>query len=234
MTLDIAAFGRVSEGGRANADRLLFDGGIQANGNVASEVGVNSVKQIEGGVKWRNQNTSLVATLFHATTKVTDQDITDVSNPVTSEIFEAKGLELEGSYYRGRFSLRSGLTYTLGEVTRNDKLPERVGNPVNQRLIFQFSPAWYGNQYIIGLNVIGSSSVPFNGGIEAPAYAQVNGFIDYAFDDNLKLVVTGNNLFNAKGITELPNSNAGVTENGVNTGRSINGRSIETRLAFTF
>lgn len=234
ITPDLAVFARVSEGGRANAERVLFGGGINADGSIAQDVAVNTVKQAEAGVKWRSNHASVFATLFHATTKVTDQDVTSTTNRFTSKVYEANGLELEGSYFLDRFSLRGGLTYTLGKVVKNDKEPEKVGQQVNQRLMYQLTPAWHAFNYSIGLNIIGTSRVPFEGGISAPSYTQVNGFADYRFDKNLKLVVTANNIFNTIGITELPNASAGITANGVNTGRSINGRSINATLVYTY
>jgi hypothetical protein len=38
--------------------------------------------------------------------------------------------------------------------------------------------------------------------------------------------LTGNNIFDRIGITEIPNGGAGVTAHGANTARSINGRTF--------
>ncbi len=48
LTPNLALFARVSEGGRANAERMLFGGGIRPDGSIASKVAVNKVQQVEG------------------------------------------------------------------------------------------------------------------------------------------------------------------------------------------
>jgi hypothetical protein len=120
LNSNLAVFARVSEGGRANAERLLFGGGIRPDGSIAKEVAINKVKQLEGGVKWRSErfSFSLFATAFHATTAETNQNITSVPGRFTRRKFAASGLELEGSYRRGPYSLIGGLTYTHGKIYR--------------------------------------------------------------------------------------------------------------------
>jgi outer membrane receptor protein involved in Fe transport len=231
MTPDLALFARISRGGRANAERVLFGGGIRPDGSIAEEVAVNTVKQVEAGLKWRSGQASLLATLFHATTKVTDQDITSTTTRFVSRVYDANGLELEGAYDAGRFSVRLGLTYTRGKISRDEITPQNVGQQINPRTMFQIAPAWRWNALRVGANVIGTSSFPFvGGGIANPGFVQVNVFATYALNPKLTLSLTGNNVFNAIGITEIPNGGAGVTATGANTARSINGRTFIVSL----
>lgn len=235
LSPDWAVFGRVSRGGRANAERMLFGGGINPNGNISKDVAVNTVKQVEGGIKWRSQHASLFATLFHATTTVTDQDITSVTNRFTSRVYEADGLELEGSYFIDRFSLYGGLTYTHGKVARDDKNPQNNGDQINPRFMYQFTPSYRIGKLDFGLNVIGLSRFPSVGvGLDNPGYVQVNGFLNYALEKGWSLSLSGNNLFNRMGITEIPNAGAGVPSTGATTARSINGRTINAALIYSF
>ncbi|GBG14146.1 TonB-dependent receptor [Novimethylophilus kurashikiensis] len=232
---DLAVFGRISRGGRANAERVLFGGGIHADGSIAKEVAVNSVKQVEGGIKWRSSRASLFATLFHATTSVTDQDITSIVNRFTSSEYEADGLELEGSYNLHGFHLFGGLTYTHGTVTRADKNPQSVGYQINPRFMYQLTPAYHIGKLDFGLNFIGLSKFPSVGyGLDNPGYVQVNGFLNYVLEKGWSLSLSGNNLFNRIGITEIPNAGAGVPSTGATTARSINGRTINAALIYSF
>jgi outer membrane receptor protein involved in Fe transport len=227
MTPDLALFARISKGGRANAERVLFGGGIRTDGSIAKQVAVNTVKQYEGGLKWRAGDVSLLATLFHATTKVTDQDITSTTTRFVSRVYDARGLELEGAYDAGDFSLRLGLTYTRGKISRDEITPRNVGQQINPRYMVQLTPAYRWKALRVGVNVIGTSSFPFvGGGLANPGFVQVNAFASYALHRRLTVSLTGNNIFDRIGITEIPNGGAGVTAHGANTARSINGRTF--------
>ncbi len=227
-------FARVSEGGRANADRLLFGGGIRPDGGVASRVAINRVQQIEGGLKWRGRYTRLFATLFQARTTVTDQDITSVAGRFTDRSFRARGIELEASWYRGGFSASGGLTYTLGKVTRDDIDPANVGNQINPHRVYQFTLSHQAERFGIGVNVIGTSEHPHGDGFVLPAFTQVNAFATWRPLRDLTLSLNGHNLFDEIGLTEAPNDAAGVTADGLNTARSINGRSLSLTLRHDF
>lgn len=234
LSRELAVFARVSEGGRANADRLLFGGGIRPDGSVASRVAINRVQQIEGGLKWRGRYTRLFATLFQARTKVTDQDITSVTSRFTDRSFRARGIELEAAWYRGGFSAAGGLTYTLGKVTRDDIAPGNVGDQINPHLIYQFTLAHDTERVGVGVNLIGTSKHPHGDGFVLPAFTQVNAFAAWRPARNLSLTLTGHNLFDTIGLTEAPNDTGGVTADGLNTARSINGRSLTVTLRHDF
>ncbi|HJV60384.1 MAG TPA: TonB-dependent receptor [Albitalea sp.] len=230
-TPDLALFARISQGGRANAERVLFGGGIRPDGSIAKEVAVNVVRQVEGGLKWRAGGATLLATLFHATTKVTDQDITSTTVRFVSRLYEAQGLELEGDYDSGAFSLRAGLTYTRGKIARDEITPGNVGQQINPRTMAQLAPAYRWKAWQLGLNVIGTSAFPFvGGGLANPGFVQVNAFASHALSARTTLSLVANNVFDTMGITEIPNGGAGVTATGANTARSINGRTVMLSL----
>ncbi|HJV67534.1 TonB-dependent receptor [Ideonella sp.] len=233
LTPDLALFARASKGGRHNAERVLFGGGIRADGSIAKEIAVNTVTQYEGGVKWRRGNASVFATLFHATTQVTDQDITSTTERFSSREYEADGLELEGAWDTGDFSLRGGLTYTRGKIAADQITPLRVGEQINPKFMAQLAPSYRWGRARLGLNIIGLTAFPSTrGGLANPGFVQVNAFAGYAFDKQWTLSITGNNLFDRVGITEIPNASGGVTANGVNTARSVDGRTILATLAY--
>jgi outer membrane receptor protein involved in Fe transport len=234
LNKNLALFARVSEGGRANADRLLFGGGIRPDGGIDSKVAVNKVQQVEGGVKWRGDDFSVFATLFHATTEEVNQDITAGSGMYrfTNRNFEAQGVELETAYYWGDFSLNGGVTYTHSRIVNDEINPAHVGDPISPEVIYQFTPAYRIKQANVGLNFIGNSDAPA-GKLVTPAYIQVNAFVGYELVKGLWLSVNGNNLFDTIGLTEISNSD-GISVNGLNAARSINGRTVIASVRYSF
>ena len=227
----LALFARASKGARANAERVLFGGGIRADGSIAKDIAVNAVRQYEGGVKWRGEHASLFATLFKATTKVTDQDITSVAARFVSRTYEAHGLELEGAYAAGGFDVYAGLTYTRGRIASDQITPDQVGQQVNPRFMAQLSPSYRTGPLVLRLSLIGTSAFPSTrNALANPGFVQVNAFASLSLDQNWTLSATGNNIFNRIGITEIPNASGGVTANGANTARSINGRTVLVSL----
>lgn len=234
LTPDLALFARVSEGGRANATRLLFGGGIRPDGSVAEEVAVNEVRQIEGGAKWRGERFSLFGTLFYAITKVTDQDITSVSSRFTDREFDAKGVELEAEYRLGGFGLNGGLTLTDARISEDEITPENVDQQINPRAIYQLTATYQTEKLDAGLNAIGTSESPVDRGLDMPAFIQVNAFVSYELVEGFRLAFRANNLGNTIGLTEVPDGAAGITPSGLNTGRSITGRTLEVALSYSF
>lgn len=232
LTKNWSVFARVAEGGRANADRLLFGGGIEPGGGVNERVAINKVRQIEGGAKWQGGRARALATLFFATTKVTDQNITSVVERFTDRSFEAKGIELQWDYnFMNGFSVYGGLTYTQGEVTEDEITPSNVGKPVNPDLVYQLTVAYAGRKWGGGLNVIGTTENPL-GALSTPAFVQVNAFASYQLAKGLSIGVIANNVFDTIGLTEIPNPN--LTTTGVTTARSINGRTVSLVLKYAF
>ena len=231
---NLALFARVSEGGRANAERMLFGGGIRADGSIASKVAVNKVQQYEGGVKWRGDDFSVFATLFHVSTAEVNQDITAGSGAYrfTNRNFEAQGVELETAYYLGDFSLNGGVTYTRSKIVKDEITPANVGDPISPLFIYQFTPVYQIKHFNAGLNFIGNSDAPV-GKLVTPGYIQVNAFAGYELVKGLWLSVNGNNLFDTIGLTEISNS-GGISANGLNAARSINGRTILATLKYSF
>lgn len=228
---NVAFFVRASRGGRANAERVLFGGGIRADGSIAKEVAVNTVTQYEGGIKWNGDKASVFATLFRATTKVTDQDITSTTARFVSRTYEAQGLELESAFAAGPVDVHAGVTYTRAWIASDQITPDQVGRQINPRFMARLAPSYRRGPLKLGLNVIGTSAFPSTlGGLANPGFVQVNAFASLALDKDWTLSATGNNIFNRVGITEIPNSAAGVTANGANTARSIDGRTIFVSL----
>lgn len=234
----LALFVRASQGGRANAERILFGGGVLPSGSVAQNSAVNMVQQYEGGVKWKSENISLFATGFYAHTLETNYDVTKIAqgaNPLLNATYNAEGLELEASLHYQGFALSGGGTYTHMTIASDAQNPAQIGNqPQRQaKFVYQLTPGYYADNYDLGANIIGTtSSYADNSDTQVmPGYVTVNLFAHYAILTDLKASLYVNNVFNAIGITEL---DANPNSNGVALARTINGRTVKAGLTYLF
>jgi outer membrane receptor protein involved in Fe transport len=232
---DLAVFARISQGGRANADRLLF-GRLRADGSVAKEDAVDMVDQYEGGVKWRGEDISVFATAFYAKTQ--EQNYEATTQRFFDRTYEAKGIELEASYRYEGFMLTAGGTWTDAEISKDALTPALKGNTPRRQadFIYQLTPSYSYDVFTVGANIIGTtkSYAQDTNELVLPGYTQVNLFADYAITEGLVLSVNVNNLFNVKGLTEAEEGS--ITEGTTNIirARSINGRTSTATLKYTF
>jgi outer membrane receptor protein involved in Fe transport len=234
----LAVFARASQGGRANAERILFGGGVLPSGGVAQDSAINMVQQYEGGVKWKSDLVNIFATGFYAHTLETNYDITKIAigqNPLLNATYDAEGAEIEASlHYRG-FAMSSGLTYTHMTIASDAQDPAQVGNqPQRQaKFVYQFTPGYYADDYDLGVNVIGTTSSYSDNSdtLVMPGYTTVNLFAHYRLQSALTLSFTVNNLFNVIGITEL---DASPNASGVALARTIDGRTMKAGLSYSF
>jgi outer membrane receptor protein involved in Fe transport len=234
----LAVFARASQGGRANAERILFGGGVLSDGSVAQDSAVNMVQQYEGGIKWRSDLVSVFATGFYAHTLETNYDVTKIAigqNPLLNATYDAEGAELETSFHYRGFAFSGGLTYTHMTIGSDVQAPSEVGNePQRQaKFVYQFTPGYYDDTYDFGVNVIGTTSSYSDNtdSVVMPGYTTVNLFAHYYVQSNIKASFTVNNLFNVIGLTEI---DASPNANGVALARTINGRTMKAGLTYSF
>ncbi|MCQ8878702.1 TonB-dependent receptor [Pseudoalteromonas shioyasakiensis] len=229
----LAAFARISQGGRANADRLLF-GKVAADGSVADEDAVDEVNQYEFGVKKRFDSLSVFATAFYAETE--EQNFEATSQKFFDREYEAKGIELESTYFLDAWDFRGNLTWTDAEIAKDALTPEVVGNTPRRQADFIYSlMARYNfDQGSAGLSFIGTTDAyaQDNNDLKFDGYTQVNGFVSYDLSENLNLAFNVNNLFDTVGITEAEEGS--VPENNIIRARAINGRTTSLTLKYMF
>jgi outer membrane receptor protein involved in Fe transport len=231
----LAVFVRGSQGGRANAERILFGGGVQPDGSVPQDVAIDLVQQVEGGVKWRSQFASVFATGFYAHTQETNYDVTNRIQPLVSATYRAEGLEIQANVHYGDFQVALGGTYTHSRIIADQIAPADVGK-VPQRqadFVFQVTPGYYGPDWNAGANIIGTtdSYADDNNTLVMPGYTEVNFFANYYIRPTILLSFNMNNVFNTIGLTEIDNL---PNAQGVATARSINGRTAKIGVKFTF
>ncbi len=232
----LSAFARYSRGGRANADKILFTPIVSTvDGSVAdSNDKYDEVRQLEGGFKLRTNNATLNGTAFlvHAD----DHNVLNGSANQTIRAYRAYGLELEGSFRKGPFSLTAGATYTKAKITEDRLDPTLTGKEPRHQPAWtiQATPQFETEQFTVGANVvtITSSYAQDSNLLKMPGFTVVNAFVQFRPIERVQLMVNANNLFDKIGFFEISQST--VPANGIGSGRAINGRTISASLRYNF
>jgi len=235
FTKDLGGFARISRGGRANADRLLF-GVLLPDGSVRAEDAVDVVDQYEFGVKWRRDGFSLFATAFFTETEEQNYELT--SQRFLDRVYKARGIELEASLRAGGFFANGGLTWTDAEISKDDISPTNEGNTPRRQadIVYQLTAGYAASNWTVGANIIGTSDAfaQDNNQLVFPAYSQVNLFADYRFAESWVVGLNVNNLFDEFGITEAEEGSIVAGAENVIRARSIPGRTASLSVRYEF
>jgi outer membrane receptor protein involved in Fe transport len=213
LAKDVSVFARVSKGGRAIADRLLFSPFVNSvTGGLTSGLeaqAVATVKQREMGIKLRGRqdwgNYALFATAFTTTVDEFDYDQTRTIGPKLNVVgTKANGVELESVLTFGNFSLNANMTYTDLKVTKDlvgtaqgnstvDKVPGGV-----PKVLYTLAPRYSYGPVTVGAIVVGQSYVwndSYNT-FKVDGRAIVNGFVNFALTPSTTISLNASNLFN--------------------------------------
>ncbi|TAD74990.1 MAG: TonB-dependent receptor [Sphingomonadales bacterium] len=236
ITDDLGVFARYSQGGRHTADRSLFSPAVSAvDGSLpGGDAGVIAqVDQLEVGVKYQGNGLSLFATGFFAKTAETNVDIAPLVLFDTE--FEAFGIELEGAYRSGPFTLSAGATWTDAEI-KDALAVATIGNTPRRQadLVYQATAQYDSELFTLGANIVGTtdSFTQDNNQLILPAFAQVNAFLAVRPIDRVEIGLNAQNLFNATGFTEA--EEGAIPANGLVRARSIAGRTVLASVRFDF
>ncbi len=194
---------------------------------------IANVDQIEAGLKYQGGGLRLYATAFYAETAETNVEIAPLE--LIDNTYEALGLEVEGSYSVGPFSLSAGATWTNSEIS--DALnPAIIGNTPRRQadFVYQGTAQYEDDFFTAGLNAIGTteSFTQDNNALILPGYTQVNAFLAVRPLERLEIGLNANNLFNAFGYTEA--EEGGIPGNGIVRARSIAGRTVMASVRIDF
>jgi outer membrane receptor protein involved in Fe transport len=231
----LAAFARISRGGRANADRLLF-GKVNASGGVAEQDAYDLVDQLEAGVKYRAGPLRVYGTLFRAQTEEQNFELT--SGRFFDRVYESTGIEVEGSYSLGNLDLTGGLTWTSAEISKDALSPAVVGNTPRRQadFVWQATASYELDQVPLrfGANFVGTtdSYAQDDNVLVMPGFVQTNLFASYEVSDGLSIALNINNAFDVIGLTE--SEEGSIPANGIIRARSIPGRTSTVTLRYAF
>lgn len=231
-----AVFARYSRGARANADRITFGTVIDnATGKLAiPQAAFDPVKQAEIGVKFRRPDLTLNLTGFYV--EAQDSNINTVNGSVISRDYEAKGLEFEGSFRHGLFSLTAGATYTDATIVRDRVNPAINGSiPRHQAsLIFQATPQISNDRFAVGAAFIGTtdSFAQDVNLLKMPGYVTVNAFVQVRPIDRLLVSLNAANLFDELALTSIDEDR--IPAAGIVRVRLLTGRTVSLTARFDF
>jgi outer membrane receptor protein involved in Fe transport len=225
ITPALALFARTSEGVAFNADRILF--GAPLDGS--APISINTVKQLEGGVKWRSGGLSTFLTLFRARTRETNYEATTQLS--TANSYDAKGVELEAAWRAGDFHVTGGLTLTDAKITATAPGGEaNIGHTPRRQAhtVYQLAPGYDLGPARFGLTVVGTGK---SWGDDAntlvlPGYTVVHAFLNYQLTPKVQLSLSANNLLDRIGYTEI--------ESDGHAARSITGRAVKASVKYAF
>jgi outer membrane receptor protein involved in Fe transport len=232
---DLAIFARGSKGARFNADRALPS---QADGEVPSYAGVDTVEQQEAGVKWSEKYFNLFVTGFHATTDEYGTNITNAGLSVYARSYESFGVETEFTAHYGPAALRGGVTYTDAKITADGQLGATDIGEAPQRQakwVFQATPSYNTEDFSVGANIVGTtSSLASNpGSVIQPGFVTVGLFGQYFVNEQVQLSFNASNIFNSLAITEV-DQGSGTPGQQYATARVIPGRAFELGIKYMF
>jgi len=236
VTDDLGVFARYSRGGRHTADRSLFSPAVSTtDGSLpGGDAGVVArVNQLEVGAKYQSGGVGFYATGFYAKTSETNVELAPLE--LFDSTYEAFGIELEGSYRTGPFSLTAGATWTDSEI--KDALDaSTIGNTPRRQadLVYQATAQYEQGPFTLGANVVGTtdSYTQDNNQLKLPAYTQVNAFLAFRPIERVELGLNATNLFDASGYTEAEEGS--IPANGIVRARSIAGRTVLASVRFDF
>lgn len=231
----MALYGRYSQGGRANADRLLYSSFIGSDGKAIDGLSADQINQAELGFKYKSPVFSFTATGFYDIISEQNEEFGRILN----KDYNSYGLELDAVATFSNFFITAGGTFVKSEITKSLNEAE-VGNTPRRvpALMYNINPSYSflegrGN---IGFSLIGTTKVyaQDDNAVVLPGYVYLNAFVGFNIVKGLNLRINSNNLTNTLGFTEMEGD--AFVDGSVNylRARPITGRATTATLTFSF
>jgi len=234
-------FARYSLGGRGPSEAALSQGALDASGKlIDSSAGHDSVRQAEGGFKFRSNGIFVNLTGFYALTHELALQASSDGNGsaqygTVSRGYRTYGAELEGGIRRGPFSLNGSATLTGGKITEAES-PALVGNKPRRQstLIYRISPQFDIDMVTLGANIIGQteSYTQDVNQLKMPGYTTVGLFAQVRPVERLVLSINASNVFDKRAYVEI--FDATVPATGIGSGRALYGRLVNASARVFF
>jgi outer membrane receptor protein involved in Fe transport len=239
----LSVFARYSKGARASAERVLFPPSLNALTGKLNDpsTAYGHVKQAEAGVKYRAKGITLFATGFWASTGERNYQIgaDDTGQTIVIPInrtYSAKGVELEGLFQKGPFSLRLGATWTKGKIDKDATDASVEGNTPRHSasLFFNAMPQFENDLISLGANINGTTSsfAQDTNLLKQPGYVIVSPFLQVRPAKGVQVALNVFNVFDKLAIVQV--GAAAVPAGGIANAQVLNGRTISTSVRFSF
>lgn len=230
-----SVYARYAHGARANADKILFTPLVDTlTGGVAGDDRKDTVIQYEAGFKLRRGGVTVNGTVFHV--EAEDKNVLNGVATATNRIYEADGVELEGNFTRGVFSLMLAATYTQAKISEDRLNPALTGQEPRHQpdWVLVAVPQVDLGKFAAGANIVtitGSYAQDSNQ-LRMPGFTTVGAFAEYHVNQSLQFTLSAQNLFNTLGIFEV--NQASMPANGIGFARAANGRTVQASLRLAF
>ncbi|HEY6965115.1 MAG TPA: TonB-dependent receptor [Erythrobacter sp.] len=239
----LSAFARYSRGGRATAENAIGTETLDpVSGRPANpEILVSVVKQAEAGVKYRKDGLSLFLTGFWASTDERNAQITADSSGQAfvqqiKRTYSAKGVEFEGEYRHGPFTLVAGATFTKAKIDKDVLDPAFSGLTPRHIPDFAFflRPSAEFGKVTFGAAINGTteSFSQDTNQLVQPGYVLVSPFVQYRPAEGLTLAVNAFNVFDKLAIVSLQAPT--IPASGLTNAQVMNGRTVTASLRYAF
>ncbi|MCF8347481.1 MAG: TonB-dependent receptor [Bacteroidales bacterium] len=230
-----AVYARYSQGGRANADRLLYSPFIDADGKTISGLSADQINQAELGFKFKSPRLGFTATGFYDVISEQNEEFGKVLN----KDYNTYGVEVDAVATFSNFYIAAGATYTKAKITKSMTVAEEGNVPRRvPALMYDINPSYsfLKGKANIGFSLIGTTKVYAQDDNVAvlPGFVYVNAFVSYNITKGLDLMINSNNVTNTLGFTEMEGDP--FVDNSVNymRARPITGRATTATISYTF
>ncbi len=230
-----AIYARYSQGGRANADRLLYSPFITAEGGTVSGLSADQINQAELGFKFKSPKVGFTATGFYD--KISEQN--EEFGKILNKDYNTYGVEIDAVATVSKFFVSAGATYTKAKITKSLNTAEEGNVPRRvPSLMYNVSPTYnfLQGKANIGFSLIGTTKVYAQDDNVAvlPGYVYVNAFVSFNITKGLDFMINSNNITNTLGFTEMEGDP--FVDNSVNymRARPITGRATTATITYTF
>ena len=239
----LSAFARISRGGRATAENAIGTETLDPLAGRPSDPGilVSVVKQAEAGIKYRKGDLSLFLTGFWASTDERNAQITADANGQAfvaqiDRTYSAKGLEFEGEWRRGGFSLVTGATYTRARIDKDANAPAFEGLIPRHIPDFAFFARPSADLGAVTLGaVINGTTESFaqdTNQLVQPGYVLVSPFVQVRPAPGVTLAVNAFNIFDELAVVSL--QAPAIPPSGLTNAQVMNGRTVSASLRYAF
>jgi len=239
----LSAFARYSRGGRATAENAI---GTETLDPLAGRpfnpaILVSIVKQAEAGVKYRKGGLSLFMTGFWASTDERNAQITaDATGQAfvqqIKRTYSAKGLEFEGEWQRGPFTLVAGATWTSAKIDKDVLDPAFDGLTPRHIPDFAFfaRPSAEFGKVTFGAAINGTteSFAQDTNQLIQPGYVIVSPFVQYRPAAGLTVAVNAFNVFDRLALVSVQAPT--IPASGLTNAQVMNGRTVTASLRYSF